>query len=233
MRKGIPLLAAVMIFSLSACGSPATAGSVMEVGKQSVAFYDNEKLEDYIDPGLLVGVTEDGDDYILLSESEPNQMTDSSGYAVTALSAQPNLSLLVPHSSEQIARNLTQDAEALSKLTPNVAIVARLAPNSTDIAQMAPNPLDNISDIAFGAGIPIPGMSKSGSPAIRSDRDIVSDVDSVIVAPDEVLTVAPNAGVSQCKDSNGAAQAVTPDGQDIIGVVQAIENDDDTVSHEK
>lgn len=233
MRRGIPLLAAVMFFSLAACGSPAILESVMEVGKQPAVFYDNEKPEDYIDPGLLTAVTEDGGDYILLSASGADQIAEGSGYAVAALSAQPNLSLLVPHSNRQIARSLTQDAETLSKLTPDTATAAGLAPNSTDIARMTSNPLDNISDLAPEAGSPIPGVSKSGSSAILCERDVVSDVDRVIVTSDEVLTVAPNAGVSQPEDSNGVVQAVTPDGQDIIDVVQALEKINDTVSYEK
>lgn len=56
-----------------------------------------------------------------------------------------------------------------------------------------------------------------------NDRDIVASADGVIVGPDDVLNVTPNAGVAQTENTNNAAQAVTPDGQDIINAVEALE----------
>lgn len=242
MRKLFPLLAAAMMLSLAACGGPVTISSVAAGPGQEVIFQKDED-DEYIDPQLLTGLTEDGEDYILLSGDGGTQAIQTGGgYAATVLSAQPNLSLLVPHSGGQIARSLTQDTATLSKLAPdasslaglapsstelaglapNSTEIAGLAPNSTAIAQMAPDPVDDISKLAPGAGESIPGMS-SGNPVVPSERDIISNADGAVVGPDDMLNVAPNAGVAMPDDTNWAAQAVTPDGQAIIDAVEALE----------
>ena len=97
-----------------------------------------------------------------------------------------------------------------------------MAPNSTEIAKMAPDPVDDISKLAPGAGEAIPGMS-SGNPVVQSERNIVANAGGVVVGPDDILNVAPNAGVAVPEDANGTAQAVTPDGQEIIDAVEALE----------
>ena len=242
MRKLFPLLVAAMMLSLAACGGPVTISSAAAGPGQEVVFQKDEG-DEYIDPQLLTGLTEDGEDYFLLSGNEPSQAVQTGGgYAAAALSAQPNLSLLVPNSGGEIARSLTQDTAILSwlapdaasvaglapsstelaGLAPNSADIAGLAPNSTDIAQMAPDPVDDISKLAPGAGEAIPGMS-SGNPVVQSERNIVANAGGVVVGPDDILNVAPNAGVAVPEDANGTAQAVTPDGQEIIDAVEALE----------
>lgn len=241
MRKLFPLLAAAMVLSLAACGGPVTISSAAAGPGQEVVFQKDE--DEYIDPQLLTGLTEDGEDYILLSGDDDAQAVQAGGgYAAAALSAQPNLSLLVPNSGGEIARSLTQDTATLSRLAPdaasiaglapsstelaglapNSADIAGLAPNSTEIAKMAPDPVDDISKLAPGAGEAIPGMS-SGNPVVQSERDIVANAGGVVVGPDDILNVAPNAGVAVPEDANGTAQAVTPDGQEIIDAVEALE----------
>ena len=56
---------------------------------------------------------------------------------------------------------------------------------------------------------------------VEQFRDLGAD--GVVVGPGDVLNVAPNAGVAMPEDANGAAQAVTPDGQEIIDAVEALE----------
>lgn len=232
MRKLFPLLTAAVMLTLAACGGPATISSAAAGPEQEVVFQKDED-DEYIDPQLLTGLTEDGEDYFLLSGNEPSQAVQAGGgYAAAALSAQPNLSLLVPNSGGEIARSLTQDTATLSRLAPDAASIAGLAPsstelaglapNSTEIAKMAPDPVDDISKLAPGAGEAIPGMS-SGNPVVQSERDIVANAGGVVVGPDDILNVAPNAGVAVPEDANGTAQAVTPDGQEIIDAVEALE----------
>lgn len=242
MRNLFPLLAVTMIFSLTACGGPVAISSAAADSQQEIVFQKDED-DKYIDPQLLTGLTEDGEDYILLSGNEPAQAAQTGGgYAAAALSAQANLSLLVPNSGGEIARSLTQDTATLSRLAPDASSFAGLAPNSTElaglapnsteiaglvqncaeIAQMTPDPVDDISKLASGAGEAIPGMN-SGSPGVQNDRDIIANADGVVVGPGDVLNVAPNAGVAMPEDTNGAAQAVTPDGQAIIDAVEALE----------
>lgn len=242
MRKLFPLIAAATMLSLAACGGPVTINSAAAGPEQEIVF-QKDKDDEYIDPQLLTGLTEDGEDYILLSGDDGTQAVQTGGgYAATALSAQPNLSLLVPNSGGDIARSLTQDTVTLSRLAPNASSIAGLAPNSTEIAglapnstdiaglapnstaiaQMAPDPVDDISKLTPGAGKAIPGMS-SGNPVVQSERDIIANTDGVVVGPDDVLNVTPNTGVAMPEDANGAAQAVTPDGQAIIDAVEALE----------
>ena len=116
MRKLFPLLVAAMMLSLAACGGPVTISSAAAGPGQEVVFQKDEG-DEYIDPQLLTGLTEDGEDYFLLSGNEPSQAVQTGGgYAAAALSAHPNLSLLVPNSGGEIARSLTQDTAILSRL---------------------------------------------------------------------------------------------------------------------
>ena len=223
MRKYFPLLAIAMVLSITVCGGAVTISSAAGGDDRTVVF-QKDKDDEYIDPQLLEGLAEDGGDYILLSGNEgAHAVQTGGGHAAAALSAQPNLSLLVPHSGGQIARSLTQDATTLSKLAPDASSISGLAPSSTDIAQMAPDPVEDISKLATGAGAAIPGVGQGGSTMAPNDRDIVASADGVIVGPDDVLNVTPNAGVAQTENTNNAAQAVTPDGQDIIDAVEALE----------
>ena len=154
MRKLFPLLVAAMMLSLAACGGPVTISSAAAGPGQEVVFQKDEG-DEYIDPQLLTGLTEDGEDYFLLSGNEPSQAVQTGGgYAAAALSAQPNLSRLVPNSGGEIARSLTRDTATLSRLAPDAASVAGLAPSSTELAGLAPNSADiaglapNSTDIA-------------------------------------------------------------------------------------
>lgn len=223
MRKNFPLLAMAMILSIAVCGGAVTITSAAG-GEDRIVVFQKNKDDEYIDPQLLEGLTEDGEDYILLSGNDGIQdVRTGGGYAAAALSAQPDLSLLVPHSGGQIARSLTQDTATLSKLAPDASSISGLAPSSTDIAQMAPDPVDDISKLVPGAGAAIPGVGRGGTAAAPNDRDIIAGANGVIIGPDDVLNVAPTAGVAQAEDANGAAQAVIPDGQAIIDAVEALE----------
>ena len=59
MRKLFPLLVAAMMLSLAACGGPVTISSAAAGPGQEVVFQKDEG-DEYIDPQLLTGLTEDG-----------------------------------------------------------------------------------------------------------------------------------------------------------------------------
>ena len=240
MRKIFALLAVAMTLFLSACGGPPVTIDSSGAAPQPGVIYNNGD-DEYIDPQLLMGLTEDGGDYILISgDGDALAVTQAAGgYAAAALSAQPNLSLLVPHSGGQIARSLAQDASTLAgiapqradiaglvpnsstiaSLAPSSSEIAGLAPNSTNIAQMAPNPDEDLDLLAPDAGRP------AWTPIAQEPRDIVSGAEGVISGSDDVLVVVPNAGVAQPQNPNGAVQAVTPDGQAIIDAVESLEKE--------
>lgn len=70
---------------------------------------------------------------------------------------------------------------------------------------------------------PSGGVGTTGKPLPLGMGRLTANADGVDVGPGDVLNVAPNAGVAMPEDANGVAQAVTPDGQEIIDAVEALE----------